>query len=94
MQVRSRSLPVSILILGFIISLFLITPRSEANNSSQDPPAGTRRGDWAGPSGSSRSVAGNQALRKVITKEAKSDEGSSRFTRSRKKSITKSQRAN
>ena len=38
MQVRSRYLTVSILILCFAISVFLVTPRSEANNSPQDPP--------------------------------------------------------
>ena len=39
MKVRSRYLPVSILVLCFVISVFLLAPRSEANNSPQDPPA-------------------------------------------------------
>jgi hypothetical protein len=43
MQMRSRYLPVSILVITLVISVFLLAPRSEANNSSQDPqtpPAG------------------------------------------------------
>src|ERR1051325_1957817 len=76
MRMRSRYLPVSILVLSCIISVFLLAPRSEANNSSQDPvtpPAG------AGP-GQERPGRPDQSPEpkpydRVITKEAKSDEG-------------------
>ena len=39
MRMRSRYLPVSILVITLVISVFLLAPRSEANNSPQDPPA-------------------------------------------------------
>src|ERR1041385_9246479 len=76
MRMRSRYLPVSILVLSLIISVFLLAPRSEPNNSSQDPatpPAG------AGP-GQERPGRPDQSPEpkpydRVITKEAKSDEG-------------------
>ena len=76
MQVRSRYLTVSILVLCFAISVFLITPRSEANNSTQDPPAPP-----AGATGQERPGRPDQQpaeprpYERVITKEAKSDEG-------------------
>src|SRR5215470_13922293 len=76
MRMRSRYLPVSILVLSLIISVFLLAPRSEANNSPQDPqtpPAG-------GGAGQDRPGRPDQSPEpkpydRVITKEAKSDEG-------------------
>src|SRR6185295_15797767 len=75
MQVRSRYLTVSILVLCFAISVFLLTPRSEANNSPQDPPAPP-----VTPTGQERFGRPDQPpepkpYERVITKEAKSDEG-------------------
>ena len=75
MQVRSRYLPVSILVLCLIISVFFLAPRSEANNSPQDPPAPP-----AGMTGQERPGRPDQQpeikpYERVITKEAKSDEG-------------------
>jgi hypothetical protein len=38
MRMRSRYLPVSILVLALVISVFILAPRSEATSSPQDPP--------------------------------------------------------
>ena len=75
MRMRSRYLPVSILVLTLIISAFLLAPRSEANNSPQDPPTPP-----AGATGQERPGRPDQQpeikpYERVITKEAKSDEG-------------------
>ena len=75
MQVRSRYFPASILVLTLVISVFLLAPRSEANNSPQDPPAPP-----AGATGQERPGRPDQPPEikpydRVITKEAKSDEG-------------------
>ena len=76
MHVRSRYLTISILVLCFAISVFLVTPRSEANNSTQDPPTppaaapGQER-----PGRPDQQPAEPRPYERVITKEAKSDEG-------------------
>src|ERR1044072_2411884 len=75
MQVRSRYLPVSILVLSLVISIFLLAPRSEANYTPQDPPTPP-----AGMPGQERPGRPDQQpeikpYERVITKEAKSDEG-------------------
>ncbi len=74
MRMRSRSLPVSILVLLFVISIVLLAPRSEATNSPQDPPTP--------PAGAGQERPGRpdqqpeiKPYERVITKEAKSDEG-------------------
>ncbi len=72
---RPRYLAVSILVLSLVISVFLLAPRSEANSSSQDPPAPP-----AGAPGQERPGRPDQSPEpkpydRVITKEAKSDEG-------------------
>jgi Met-zincin/Domain of unknown function (DUF5117)/Domain of unknown function (DUF5118) len=74
MALRSRSLPVSILVLLFIVSIFVFAPSSEAINSPQDPPSP--------PAGTGQERPGRPEQQpeikpydKVITKEAKSDEG-------------------
>jgi hypothetical protein len=66
---------VSILVITLVISVFLLAPRSEANNSFQDPPAPP-----AGSTGQERPGRGDQSpeprpYERVITKDAKSDEG-------------------
>ncbi len=75
MRMRSRSLPVSILVLTLTISVFILAPRSEATSSPQDPPAPP-----AGGAGQERPGRPDQSpeprpYERVITKEAKSDEG-------------------
>src|SRR5690349_8733285 len=75
MPVRSRYLPVSILVLSIVIAVFLLAPRSQAVNSTQDPQTPT-----PGPTGQERPGRAEQAPEpkpydRVITKEAKSDEG-------------------
>jgi hypothetical protein len=77
---RSRYLPVS-LVLSLVVSIFLLAPRSEAVNAPQDPPtppAGA--GGPGGPGGQERPGRPDQSAEpkpydRVITKEAKSDEG-------------------
>ncbi|HEX5874170.1 MAG TPA: zinc-dependent metalloprotease [Pyrinomonadaceae bacterium] len=78
---RSRYLPFSILVLTLVISIFLLAPRSEAVNAPQDPPtppAGA--GGPGGPGGQDRPGRPDQTAEpkpydRVITKDAKSDEG-------------------
>jgi Met-zincin/Domain of unknown function (DUF5117)/Domain of unknown function (DUF5118) len=75
MRMRFRYFPVSILVLTLVISAFLLAPRSEANNSPQDPPSPP-----AGVTGQERPGRPDQQpepkpYERVITKEAKSDEG-------------------
>ena len=77
MQVRSRYLPVSILVVTLLISIVLLAPRSGATITSpaQDPP-----GPPAGGGGQERPGRFDQQpeirpYERVITKEAKSDEG-------------------
>jgi len=77
MRMRSRYLPVSILVLSLVISIFLLAPRSEATNSPQDPPASPPAGG-AGPQerpGRPDQQPEIKPYERVITKEAKSDEG-------------------
>ena len=77
MRMRSRYLPVSILILSLIISPFLLAPRSEANNSPQDPPTQPPAGAGGGQERPGRFDQSPEPkpYDRVITKEAKSDEG-------------------
>src|ERR1044071_897644 len=76
MRMRSRYLPVSILVITLVISVFLLAPRSEANNSPQDPPtppaAGTGQEQRPGRQDQSPEP---RPYERVITKDAKSDEG-------------------
>ena len=77
MRMRSRSLPVSILVLSLIISVFVLTPRSEANNSQQDPqtPPQTGGGGFQDRFGRQDQPPEPKPYDRVITKDAKSDEG-------------------
>lgn len=76
MRMRSRYLPVSILIFTLVISVFLLAPRSEANNSPQDPPA-PPAGGGGGQERPGRQEQSTEPrpYERVITKDAKSDEG-------------------
>jgi len=72
---RSRYLPLSILVLSLVISVFLLAPRSEATSSSQDPqtpPAGGTGQERPGRPDQQPEI---KPYERVITKEAKSDEG-------------------
>ena len=76
MQVRSRYLPVSIFVLSLLISIVLLAPRSQATDAVQDPPAPPA----GGGGGQERPGRPDQQPEikpydRVITKEAKSDEG-------------------
>jgi hypothetical protein len=71
MQVRSRYLPVSILVLGFVISVVLLAPRSEANNSPQDPPTPTTTSGQERFGRPDQQPAEPRPYERVITKEAK-----------------------
>jgi hypothetical protein len=79
MQVRSRSLPVSLLVLSLIISVFLLAPGTGATSATQDPPT-PPAGGGGGPGGQERPGRQDQSAEprpydRVITKEAKSDDG-------------------
>ena len=76
MRMRSRYLPVSILVLTLTICVVILAPRSEAINSPQDPPTPAA----GGGGGQERPGRPDQTpeprpYERVITKEAKSDEG-------------------
>jgi hypothetical protein len=75
MRMRSRYLPVSILIITLVISIFLLAPRSEANNSPQDPPAPTAGGGGQERPGRQEQSTEPRPYERVITKDAKTDEG-------------------
>ena len=75
MRMRSRYLPVSILCLSLLISVFLLAPRSEANNAPQDPPAPPAGGPGQERPGRPDQTAEPKPYDRVITKDAKSDEG-------------------
>jgi hypothetical protein len=78
MRIRSRTLPVSILVLLFIAAVFLLAPRSEANNAPQDPqtpPTGAPAGGGQDRPGRPDQQPEIRPYDRVITKEAKSDEG-------------------
>src|SRR5215211_8136327 len=75
MRMRSRYLPVSILIITLVICVFLLAPRSEANNSPQDPPGPPAGGGGQERPGRQEQSTEPKPYERVITKEAKSDEG-------------------
>ena len=75
MRMRSRYLPVSILVLSLIISVFLLAPKSGATNAPQDPPAPPAGGFGQDRPGRPEQTPEPKPYDRVITKEAKSDEG-------------------
>src|ERR1041385_3899706 len=75
MQMRSRYLSVSILVLAVVISVFLLAPRSEATSSPQDPPTPPAGGGGQERPGRPDQQPEIKPYDRVITKEAKSDEG-------------------
>src|ERR1051325_10250369 len=75
MRMRSRYLPVSILVLSLIISVILLAPRSHANNSPQDPQTPPAGGGGQERPGRPDQSPEPKPYDRVITKDAKSDEG-------------------
>ena len=77
MRMRSRSLPLSILVLSLVISVFVLAPRSGATSETQDPPAPPAGGPGPGQERPGRPDQSTEPkpYDRVITKEAKSDEG-------------------
>jgi hypothetical protein len=75
MRMRFRYLPVSILVVTLLISVFLLAPRSEANNSPQDPPSPPAGGAGQERPGRQDQSPEPRPYDRVITKDAKSDEG-------------------
>src|SRR6185436_6609633 len=75
MRMRFRYLPVSILVVTLLISVFLLAPRSEANNSPQDPPSPPAGGAGQERPGRQDQSPEPRPYERVITKDAKSDEG-------------------
>ena len=75
MRMRFRYLPVSILVVTFVFSIFLLAPRSEANNSPQDPPAPPAGGTGQERPGRPEQSPEPKPYERVITKDAKTDEG-------------------
>ena len=76
MRMRFRFLPVSIFVLSLTIAFFVFAPRSRATSAPQDPP----QSPPAGAGGQERPGRPEQQpeikpFDKVITKDAKSDEG-------------------
>jgi len=74
---RSRSLPVSILVLLFVITAAIFTTRSQAGSPAQDPqtpPTGAPAGGQERP-GRPEQTAEPRPYDRVITKDAKSDDG-------------------
>lgn len=75
MGMRSRFLALSLFVLSLVISLFVLAPRTSATGQAQDPPTPP-----AGAPGQERPGRPEQSSEprpydRVITKEAKSDEG-------------------
>ena len=75
MRMRPRYLALAILFVTLVISIFLIAPQSEANNSPQDPPAPPAGGPGQERPGRQEQSAEPKPYERVITKDAKSDEG-------------------
>ncbi len=80
MRVRPRSLPLSLLVLSLIISVFLLAPGTGASSAPQDPPPTPPAGGGGPGGGQDRPGRPDQSAEprpydRVITKEAKSDDG-------------------
>ena len=75
MRMRSRSLALSIFVLSLVISVFALAPRTGATGATQDPPAPPAGGGGQERPGRPDQSAEPRPYERVITKEAKSDEG-------------------
>jgi len=74
MRMRSRYLSLSGLVVLFLISVFALAPRSKAGGAAQDPPTTPPAGGQERPTRPEPTTE-PKPYDKVITKEAKSDEG-------------------
>lgn len=75
MRMRSHYLPLSVLVVVLLISVFALAPRSWAGGASQDPPAATPPTGGQERPTRPEPTTEPKPYDKVITKEAKSDEG-------------------
>ena len=77
MRMRSRSIPVSILVLFLVASALVFATRSQAGSAFQDPqtPTGASPGGGQERPGRPEQTAEPKPYERVITKDAKSDEG-------------------
>jgi hypothetical protein len=76
MRMRSRYLPVSVLVILFAVAVFVFVPGSQAGSFTQDPPAQTPpAGAQERPGRPDQQAAEPRPYDRVITKEAKSDPG-------------------
>ena len=73
MRMRFRYLPVSALVLLFMVAAFIIAPRSHAQDPPQTPPAGAPGGQER--PGRPEQTTEPRPYERVITKDAKSDPG-------------------
>jgi hypothetical protein len=75
MRMRSRSLPLSVLVLSLLIALFILAPRSGASSATQDPPTPPQGAGGQERPGRPEQSTEPKPYDRVITKEAKTDEG-------------------
>jgi hypothetical protein len=80
MRVRPRSLPLSLLVLSLVISVFVLASGTGASSAPQDPPPTPPAGGGGPGGGQERPGRPDQSAEprpydRVITKEAKSDDG-------------------
>jgi hypothetical protein len=73
MRMRFRYLPVSALVLLFMVAAFIIAPRSHAQDPPQTPPSGAPGGQER--PGRPEQMTEPRPYERVITKDAKSDPG-------------------
>src|SRR5687767_9598431 len=75
MRMRSRSLVLSLFVLSLVVSVFVLAPRSGATSAPQDPPAPPAGGPGQERPGRPDQSAEPRPYDRVITKDAKTDEG-------------------
>lgn len=75
MRMRIRSLALSFFVLSLVISAFVLAPRTWATSETQDPPAPPAGGTGQERPGRPDQSTDPKPYDRVITKEAKSDEG-------------------
>src|SRR4051812_14620704 len=75
MRMRSRSVAFSTFVLSLVISVFVLAPRSGATSETQDPPAPPAGGTGQERPGRQEQSTEPRPYDRVITKDAKSDEG-------------------
>jgi len=75
MRMRSRSLVLSLFVLSLVVSVFVLAPRSGATSATQDPPAPPAGGPGQERPGRPEQSTEPKPYDRVITKDAKTDEG-------------------